>query len=119
MKKIITLAIVLAATTLLAHAQSNTQKEVKGTTSPVPAESVTNNPLYKPDNNSGVNPLAKTSGSPIGGIVVKGGRNGLQAVDSPDSTVKTATTGAQKSAGNPIGGIIVKSEKSINEKGIK
>lgn len=124
MKKLITLALVLAAITFAAHAQSTAQKDSKSTTAPAQSE-VKDNPLYQPGGNQGVNPLsegsAKTTGSPIGGIVVKGGHNGLQTTNMPTnpSGASPATPDAQKSTGNPIGGIIVKSDKSISEKGIK
>ena len=66
----------------------------------------------------------RSAGSPIGGIVVKGGQNGLEItsgnpIPSIGIVVKHNITDEQKTAGNPIGGIIVKSDKSISEKGIK
>ena len=130
MKKIISLALVLVATTLMVHAQSNTQKEVKPatTTAAASATIITSNPLFQPSGNAGTNPLfegsVKADGQPIGGIVVKGGQNGLEKssgnpIPSIGVVVKQNITGEERTTGNPIGGIIVKSDKSISAKGIK
>ena len=98
------------------------------------AASKTTNPLYEGNGNSGENPLSNPSnaakpGGPIGGIVVKGGRNpggqmkiisdnngeftftNVEAADfkftieTPETTADNGNTGRP---GEPIGGIIVK-----------
>ncbi len=98
------------------------------------AESKTTNPLYEGNANTGTNPLANPSnaakpGGPIGGIVVKGGKNpGGQmniisnsqgeftftngeaadfkfTIETPETTADNGNAGRP---GEPIGGIIVK-----------
>ncbi|MES2279765.1 MAG: hypothetical protein V4592_27280 [Bacteroidota bacterium] len=142
MKKIITLALALAATTLIARAQSAVKNDIQA----APASAVNQNPLYTPKGTAGNNPLAaevkpvsplheantgstinplfeghdKVSGQPIGGIVVKGGQNGLEItsgnpIPGVGVVVKHNITGDQKTVAQPG----VKSDKGIQEKGIK
>jgi hypothetical protein len=113
MKTIITLALAVLVNTCIVKAQTtetaaNTKMSgvqnnplYKGNVANTQAAEVkTQNPLYTEGTASGNNPMyegraAGTDGQPIGGIVVKGGQNGIAPA-------------AGKTDGNPIGGIIVK-----------